>query len=80
MGLARTIPSRAAAPPPTTRPSLSSIVTRSLTTSISPSSQLCLYSTSGLSRLPPSATITVAIEGWAYMPPFNACGVGAVKG
>ena len=80
IGLASSIPSRAATPPPTTMPNLSSIATRSLTTSVRLSSQACLSSTSGLSKLPPRAATTFAIDGCAYMHPFNACASGAVKG
>ena len=68
IGLASSIPSLAGAPPPTTIPILSFIETLSLITDISPSSQPCLSSISGRSRLPPSATITVVIDYRAGTP------------
>ena len=72
MGLASVIPSLAGAPPPTTIPILSSTKTLSRMMDTNSSNQACRCSTSGLSRLPPSARTMVAIGHSGVSAPFNA--------
>ena len=72
MGLASVIPSLAGAPPPTTIPILSSTKTLSRMMETNSSNQACRSSTSGLRRLPPSASTMVAIVHSGMSAPFNA--------